>query len=391
LLGEDLIAFRDTKGAIGLLDSLCPHRLAPLAFGRNEECGIRCVYHGWKFDVNGQAVDIPAEPNKHVVERIRAKSYRCQERNGLIWAYMGPNQDSPPPLPNFEWNLVPENQVHLSFRVQETNWLQALEGDIDSAHASFLHTRTDAQGVMGQLTLMEDTCPKFEVVREPFGLNIGSTRNKSDGDLYVRVNQFAFPFYAFNGPQAKYPEMSGHAWTPIDDEHVLAISISWHPDQPLNPRTVEIYKNGFQGLETGHPSKLAFVSDDAAKPFQKYWTKYNNSTNFYFDYARQQDNYFCGIPGLWTQDVACQMAMPISDRTREHLLSSDKGIVMTRRVLLEQARQYEKSGEMPASVTDPDLMMIRPGSLTLKPQDDWKDSRATHLRARLGTGFGYVP
>jgi len=142
LLGEDLVAFRDSEGRIGLVDQACPHRGAPLIFGRNEDCGLRCVYHGWKFDVAGAVTDMPAEPARsRLKEHVRIKAYPCQERNGMIWTYMGPDADNLPPLPNLEWNLVPADQVHVSVRVQECNWLQAVEGEIDSAHAPLLHGR----------------------------------------------------------------------------------------------------------------------------------------------------------------------------------------------------------------------------------------------------------
>jgi phthalate 4,5-dioxygenase oxygenase subunit len=392
LLGEDLVVFRDSKGVLGLVDSLCPHRLAPLVYSRNEECGLRCVYHGWKFDVNGKVVDIPSEPNKQVVERMRIKSYRVQERNGLVWAYLGHDQENPPALPNFEWNLLTEPQVHYSFRVQETNWLQALEGDIDSAHASFLHTRIDGKGVMGQLVFLEDACPKFDVVREPFGVNIGAIRQKKNGDQFVRVNQFAMPFYTHTGggAQKDFAELAAHAWVPIDDNLTMAIMASWHPTKPLNPRAIELYKNGYKGLEPGHASSAGYVEKSAMTPFSRYWTKYTAENDFLFDYEKQKTSHFSGVAGLWPQDVACQVgSSPIADRTREHLLSSDAGIVQTRRVLLDSVKRHQTNGELPATVTDPDSCMIRPVSLTLAPGEDWKDVRPTFLRARLGTDLGY--
>ena len=145
LLGEDLVAFRDTEGRVGLVANACAHRGAPMMFGRNEDCGLRCVYHGWKFDVTGAVVDTPAEPVKsRLKEKVRITAYPCRERNGVVWTYMGPEAELPP-LPNLEWNLVPAENVHLSMRIQECNWLQALEGEIDSAHAPILHSRIDSR------------------------------------------------------------------------------------------------------------------------------------------------------------------------------------------------------------------------------------------------------
>src|ERR1700759_3577947 len=144
LLGEDMVAFKDTEGRVGLVDQACPHRGAPLIFGRNDDWGLRCVYHGWKLDVRGPGPIMRGAPARsRLKERVRIKAYPCQERNGMVWTYMGPDQAELPPLPNVEWNLVPEDQVHISVRVQECNWLQAVEGEIDSAHAPLLHGRVD--------------------------------------------------------------------------------------------------------------------------------------------------------------------------------------------------------------------------------------------------------
>ena len=140
LLGEDLVAFRDTQGAVGLMAANCPHRGASLFFGRNEECGLRCVYHGWKFDVTGRCVDMPSEPAESTFkDKVRARAYPCHEVNGVIWAYMGPRQ-TPPPFPPFEITTLPADHVYPPLMMlEECNWVQALEGDIDSAHIDWVH------------------------------------------------------------------------------------------------------------------------------------------------------------------------------------------------------------------------------------------------------------
>src|SRR5213592_676816 len=139
LLGEKLVAFRDSEGRIGVIDEFCAHRGVSLWFGRNEECGLRCAYHGWKYDVNGQCVDLPSEPEEsHIRQRIKLKSYPCVELGGVIWTYMGPPEEKPP-LPNFEWVHLPPSHRVTTKRWQESNYLQAIEGGIDSSHVSFLH------------------------------------------------------------------------------------------------------------------------------------------------------------------------------------------------------------------------------------------------------------
>src|SRR6266536_6368011 len=145
LLNEKLIGFRDSNGEVGLLANHCPHRGASLWFGRNEECGLRCVYHGWKWDVHGNCVDMPNEPpESNFKDKVKAVAYPCREAGGVVWAYMGPPEQQPEVLPQFEWTLVPPEQRVVSKLLQESNWVQGLEGGIDSSHVSFLHSNLDA-------------------------------------------------------------------------------------------------------------------------------------------------------------------------------------------------------------------------------------------------------
>src|SRR3954471_912864 len=154
LLGEDLVAFRDTNGRVGILGANCPHRGAPLYFGRNEDSGIRCIYHGWKFDVEGRCLEMPNAPgDRDIRNKVRAKNYRCVERNGIVWAYMGAGE--PPPMPELGWSEVAIEQKLVTKQLLECNYAQALEGDLDPSHVSFLHApldtkaRDDYQGSAG--------------------------------------------------------------------------------------------------------------------------------------------------------------------------------------------------------------------------------------------------
>src|SRR5579872_718999 len=134
LAGERLVAFRDSNGKVGLVDRLCPHRRADLFFGRNEECGLRCTYHGWKYDVNGNCVDMPSEPEEsNFKEKIHLRSYPVREQAGILWTYMGPDRE-PPGLPQLEWMSLPTSHMMIHWDIQETNFVQAIEGGIDSAH-----------------------------------------------------------------------------------------------------------------------------------------------------------------------------------------------------------------------------------------------------------------
>ena len=393
LLGEDLLAFRDSEGRIGLVDHACPHRGAPLVFGRNEDCGLRCIYHGWKFDTSGRVVDTPAEPEQsRMKDALRIKNYPCQERNGFVWTYMGPDRDHPPPLPNLEWNLVPEQNVHVSLRVQECNWLQAVEGEIDSAHAAILHGRIDAQGAIGNWVQKKDLRPTFEVKQQNFGMSIASRRILDEKTHYWRVNQFLLPFYTLVPPQSQYPELSGHAWVPIDDENTLCIMFSYHPAQELHAKTRKLFENGHAGRETGHPSVDAYAPRAPTEAYARYWTRFNLKNAFLFNYDAQTKTWFSGLPGLWVQDAACQSGVaPIYDRSREHLALTDTGIALTRRMLLKTLRSLTANDQRPERYDDPDLPMVRAVSLTLPASDSWHEVGRDVMTARLGADFGYTP
>ncbi len=392
LLGETLVAFRDSAGNVGLVDHICPHRGAPMAFARNEDCGLRCVYHGWKFGVDGKVADMPAEPvRSRLKERVRIKSYPCVERGGVVWTYMGPEpEESRPPLPHLEWNMVPEENVVVSFRVQECNGRQALEGEIDSAHAPILHGRIDEGGSINQWVAKRDLRPTFECMRQEFGMSIASRRVLDDDTLYWRVNQFIMPFYSLVPPQSNYPELSGHAWVPIDDENTLCLMFSYHPTQPMYEKSRDIFVNGHKGRETGHASVNAFEDQGALVPYGRYISKYRRDTGYLFDPEAQRTTWFSGLPGLWVQDAACQSGvLRIYDRTLEHLCTSDTGIAMTRRMLLETAHAFAESGKRPERFADPDLYMVRAVSMKLPKDQPWDEAGREPMTARLGEGFGY--
>ena len=185
LLGEDLVAFKDSEGRIACIQNACPHRGASLFFGRNEEAGLRCVYHGWKFDAGGQCVDMPSEPaESNFKSKIKATAYPARERGGMVWVYMG-RQDPPPPLPDFEWCLVPEDQRRIQWKaVRECNWAQALEGDLDSSHIGFLHARLDRASVMEMAGLRTDNAPILDVGETPIGVMYGARRSLRPDSYY---------------------------------------------------------------------------------------------------------------------------------------------------------------------------------------------------------------
>ncbi|GAA0530500.1 Rieske 2Fe-2S domain-containing protein [Pigmentiphaga sp. GD03639] len=392
LLGEDLVAFRDSSGRVGLVDHACPHRGAQMAFGRNEEDGLRCIYHGWKFGVDGRCLDMPAEPAGSAMPgRMRIKSYPVRERHGVLWTYMGPEAGNPPPLPDMEWNLVPEDQVVVTLRVQECNWLQALEGEIDSAHAAILHGRVDG-GTVNQWRQAQDLMPSFECQQHDAGISIAARRKVGDEQNYVRVNQFLMPFWTLVPPQSQFPELSGHAWVPIDDEHTLCMMFSYHPSKTFYEKSRKVFKEGYNGRETGHASDHSFEQRPPTDPYHTYWSKFNRGNAYQFDYRSQVEKYKAGLPGLWVQDAACQSGVaPIYDRTREHLGTTDTGIARTRRFLLEALKRLATEQAEPVSVRQPELFMLRAISVTIPEGSDWMAAGRDLMRARLGEDFGYTP
>jgi phthalate 4,5-dioxygenase oxygenase subunit len=340
IMGENLLFYRSPNGDVGLMGEKCPHRGASLFYGRNEDCGLRCVYHGWKFNAAGDCIDLPNDPRGDMMKtRIKHKAYPCVVRGGLVWTYMG--EGEPPAFPDFEWLSLPESQVHLSARIQRCNWLQAMEGEIDSSHGPFLHGRVDdVPGEISARLFNREIVPTFEVAPSDGGLQIGAKRDLGDGTSYWRINQFLLPFWTVVPPAGDEPDFNGHAWVPIDDEHTLCIMYSYKLDAPYSDRRLKLYQEGARGRESGHMSRSGREPFDATRPYGMYWSKFNASNNYELNVEAQTTKYFSGMGGLWVQDAGLQESMgAISDRTDEHLCSSDIGIVQVRRLLKRKAQE----------------------------------------------------
>ncbi|MDO7733054.1 MAG: Rieske 2Fe-2S domain-containing protein, partial [Paracoccaceae bacterium] len=249
LLSERLIAFRDSKGRYGLMDEFCAHRGVSLWFGRNEEGGLRCPYHGWKYDYTGQCIEVPSEPEESgFCEKIKLKGYPLIKIGDILWTHMG-DQDARPPLPTWEFATVPAEQTYSSKRWQESNWLQAMEGGIDSSHVSFLHSgslKTDPlfRGAKGNQYNQADKKPIFEVVESDGGLFIGARRNAEDGHFYWRVTPWVMPSFTMVPPRGDHP-VHGHFWIPIDDENCWAWSFDFHPTRALSHEERQAMIDGY--------------------------------------------------------------------------------------------------------------------------------------------------
>jgi phenylpropionate dioxygenase-like ring-hydroxylating dioxygenase large terminal subunit len=375
ILGEDLIAFRDSEGRIGLIDEFCPHRGVSLFFARNEECGLRCAYHGWKFDVNGQCVDMPSEPEEsNFKHKVRTAAYPCVERGGMIWAYMGP-PELRPPEPALDWLTVPPSHIFITKRFQESNWLQSLEGAIDSSHVGVLH-RYDLdhdrlhQDAEGPKYIKADTRPKFEVAEAPFGVAIGARRNADEHHDYWRITPFIMPFHQMVPPYGGNPT-GGHSFVPIDDVNVWVYSFYYHPTKPIPPELRESMEGGSGIHSVNIPGT--------------YRPRANRSNDYQIDRAAQKARKtFSGVKGIAAQDAACQESMgPIQDRTRERLGTSDAGIIAARRRLLEAAIALRDRGEAPPAL-QPEDQQIRSASLLLPKGVAFLEAAADAIHAEPG-------
>jgi phthalate 4,5-dioxygenase oxygenase subunit len=343
ILGEDLIAFRDTSGRVGLLTEWCAHRLTSLYLGRNEDNGIRCVYHGWKFDVTGACVDMPNEPEEYDFKhKVKMVAYPTVEIGGVIWTYMGPPEQKPPD-PKFEFTQQPETHRNVSKVIEQCNWLQALEGGIDSVHTSFLHRKFGTGEGIGLGGLRADaTASRLEVEPMDYGYRYSSSRPLPDGEQnYVRAYHWVMPHVQIRASQFNPDgswfkfKISGHHWVPIDDEHTMVWNWFYSLDEPL---TVEEKEESANGNGPDYVDQRTFAS------------KGNSTNDWLLDRHRQRTDTFTGIQGINQQDRAVQEAMrPIVDRRQEHLGQTDRAIIMARKLLLNAAKTVADGGKAPGS------------------------------------------
>ncbi|MBT3989866.1 MAG: Rieske 2Fe-2S domain-containing protein [Rhodospirillaceae bacterium] len=349
VLGENLIAFRDTENRIGLIDEFCSHRGVSLWFGRNEDCGIRCPYHGWKFDYEGNCLELPSEgDNPKARAKVGLKSYPCIEKGGAIWTYMGP-PELKPEEPMLEWTTCDPDSVYISRRYQECNYLQALEGGIDSSHVTWLHggnINSDPlfQGSKGNRYNVEDLMPVFDV--QPFegGLLIGARRNADDDQYYWRVTPWIMPYHSIIAPRAGHP-IGAHAWVPVDDHNCFAWSINYHPSRALSGKEREAMMAG-KGI---HSVNVPGTNLPAANRENDYLMDRN---------AQRIGSTYSGIEGIAMQDASLQESMgPIQDRTRENLCGTDNGVAMTRQYLTRMAKANQDGGDIIG--LEPDQQKVR--------------------------------
>ena len=340
LLGENLVVFRDTKGRLGVLNELCAHRRASLVLARNEDCGLRCLYHGWKFDVEGNVVDLASEPpGSNVPQRIKQKAYPVREAGGFVWAYLGPPEE----MPEFEppaFAPTADTRVSATKVRVRCNWAQILEGQIDSAHSSSLHSSdmvpapvdgAEATAV-NWLRPSTDKAPRFQIERTSYGFRYAAVRrpikNEATHD-YVRTTVYIAPFTALIPPNNSYNVAT--LLTPEDDTNTIFYFIAWNgADKPGIP--ADQWRK-FNVLEWG-------VDVDAD------FNSVRNAGNLYQqDRAAMKAGNFTGIAGIPNQDVAMWESMgPIGDRSQERVGHSDFAVTAFRRQMVEAARSMAEGG-----------------------------------------------
>jgi phthalate 4,5-dioxygenase oxygenase subunit len=373
MLGEDLVAFRDGDGQVGLVDAFCPHRRAPLFFGRNEERGLRCVYHGWKFDRNGTCVDMPSEPPDSLFKtKVTVTAYPTHEAGGMVWAYLGPADLRPPP-PDSELLRAPATHRHVSKTFENCNWLQALEGGFDSAHVTILHNQKI--GDRSFLREFNASVPRIDVEPTDYGFLYTGIRSKGDRD-FVRVYHYVMPVTQIRGQNFAFdPEIltiNGHFWVPVDDEHTATYNFMYS-DNPAVPLTPHFIDESETEIGRG-PEQL-----DPNRPFH---LKAQLSNDFFIDRELQKRT-MTGIPGINTQDIALQVGMgPVVDRSLEHLGTTDRAVIVLRRTLLEAVATVEAGGT-PRGIDPATYRNVRAGSHTIAAGVDWHEALRSELIARF--------
>ena len=395
LLGEELVAFRDTNGQVGVVGAACAHRRAHLFWGRNEECGLRCVYHGWKFDVHGQCVDMPSEPTAtNFQDKVRIPAYPTYEIGGLVYCYMGPPAKQPAP-PLFQWSQVPPEQRAMSKVWQECNWLQTLEGGIDNVHSNFLHggrppgMKYDERTARGRGTNVS-TALRIEVVPTDYGYSYGSLRDMgAEGTNFVRGYHWIMPWSQIRSERGGD---AGHMWVPMDDENTMVYNWSVHfpdpsgedryldrePTKPveLGPDTPRWFVHARRPIGTGND----FGTDvDVEHGFRSIR---NMDNRFLIDREVQRTKTYTGITGLNTQDRAVQESMGrIADRTLERLGTTDRAIVHARNALLKAIKTVESGGDPPGVA--PTYYGLRSYEMVLPKDASWFDEMQPKLMRKV--------
>jgi phthalate 4,5-dioxygenase oxygenase subunit len=385
LLGEHLIAFRDSSGKVGVMDHRCPHRCASLFLGRNEQNGLRCVYHGWKFDTDGNCVEQPNVPVAwQAKQKVRAKAYRVQERGGVVWVYMGESQQSPPPFPQLEILLAPDHEIGVQFVHRSCNYLQSLEGDIDTSHFGFLHAGhvelDDVPFDHPIRSTLTNRAPEYHVADTPWGTSYGAYRDGESGGTYWRFANFIFPFWT-QQPQGEFSEnVHVRGWVPLDDDNCMWVNLYWQRGDVQAARPRAPLKSG--KLLGGETLDFPYLPN-TTEWLGRWRMKAQPENDWLIDRRAQRENeIYSGISNLHLQDQAVTESMgPIVDHSLEHLCPSDLMVARTRRRLLQAAKSFvEGKAPAPGSQNPEIFRDARSGFFTTNESVPWQQLYAEHLK-----------
>jgi phthalate 4,5-dioxygenase oxygenase subunit len=379
LLGEDLVAFRDERGRVGLLDENCPHRGASLSLARAEGCGLRCLYHGWLIAADGKVLETPPEPEElHFKEKVRALAYPVRESGGVVWTYMGPAGLEPPPA-EFEFCTLPLDRVQIMKVRVECNYAQVIEGVIDSAHSNYLHrdsikpAKNDASTYNETLLVdrpSDDGKPRIEVKNTKYGFRYAAIRKPTvdpEKRKFVRVTLWIPPFYGMFPAPKGWGNMQ--AMVPIDDTHTMFYYFKYRYDAPITPEERKAHE-AWSGFRMG----IDIVDD---REYRKVQSRENQWLQ---DRERMRAGSWTGISGVNMEDLAVQESMgPIFDRTKEHLGTSDVAVIRMRRLMIDSARALAERGETPIGLREPvDWRRLRAEEGMLPIDASWEDKLSVY-------------
>ncbi len=360
MLGEDLVAFRNTRGAVGILAEYCRHRFASLFFGRNEESGLRCAYHGWKYDVSGNCVDIPSVPVYSLQQdrRISIAAYPTYESGGVVWVYMGP-VELQPPTPLYEWTLLPQSHSRAMRRLIECNWLQCVEGALDVVHTALLHRGTFSSDPLLGSTRgagLLDLVPVVDAFEADDGLVVSSRRDAGDGSFYWRFSRFIVPCFTIGPPSGEEAFINFSAFVPRDDETCIRWTIACHALRPLNDSERAALIAGGANHVAIEPISLRALA--------------NRDNEYRIDRdAQRKGETYSGVHGIALQDQAMQEHQgpgPIVDRSGEYLVLGDKSLIATRDMLLDVVKTVA-AGRLPPG-REAEAQKVRAGATIAGPE-----------------------
>lgn len=372
MLGEDYVLFRDSEGRMGCLRELCCHRGASLCLGRSEEGGLRCIFHGWKFDVDGTIIDMPNATDDRFMKRYRQPAFPVVEKAGLIFVYLGPKEEQPP-FPNWRWlDLAPE-QMFVAPVIYKTNYIQAIDGGADSSHLTTLHqdALTRAHPVADNdvfKRIMADAAPRFDTYPTEFGQFSAAFRTvtRSDGSVFetCKTSVFAAPSTVITN--GAYPDQGTFAFfTPIDTDRTIGYignyDSAWTtPDEPLAAQR-------FMSLDKETLDHLGFSPETADKPGRA-----SRENNWYQDREGMRAGRFTGMAPFIPEDIIVAESMgSVYDRTEENLIPADQVVVRIRRILMDMARDVKEERKPIGVRTAVDYSKIFVGEGTVEAGQDW--------------------